>query len=108
MARGQRVLLPAALVAVLAVVYWAWSWRAGVPSHHDFDRVREGMSLQEVEELLGPGNEARGPGWRWSPTGGEPIVGGNRFFRWCPRDGFITIGMKDGRVVNKDYFVYSL
>ncbi len=108
MARGRRFLLPAALVAVLVAAYWAWSWRPGVPSHHNFDRVREGMSLQEVEELLGPGDEVRGPGWRWSPTGGEPIVRGDRFFLWCPSDGFITVGMKDGRVVDADYTVLSL
>jgi hypothetical protein len=66
--------------------------------------VKVGMTLEEAESFLGPGEEEVAP--PWEDTGA--VVTGDRFFCW-ERDGMeFHVGLKDGRVCSKWFWAPSL
>jgi len=64
----------------------------------DFDSLKPGMRLEQVEQLLGPGN---------SPTGGytvpPQVPGGARMFRWPAGVKEIYVTFVDGKVSAKEW-----
>jgi hypothetical protein len=95
----------------------AYLHRPGRFCYRNYERIRVGMTLPEVEALLGgPGREiARedlpqsrdfGPPvpHKWS----KPVLIGERFFGWLAPEQFkgggIIVGLKNGRVIDKWYW----
>lgn len=70
----------------------------------NFDKVTIGMSLEEVEKILGKGAKETG-----TNTGGAvglalpttPTVGGGDEYKWESNDHSITITFRQGKVVHK-------
>ena len=109
------VMLSLALVLVAGWVLGVWCPR-GFVCPCNYKKIRAGMTLDEVEAILGgPGNQI---GWRDLPKAPASIntgnkhnayVGGDRFFRW--RGGFngryIIVGARDGKVCDKFFWENS-
>src|SRR5438094_6334422 len=68
--------------------------RSGTVSYCNYKRINDGMTLDEVERILGPGQAIQGP----PIGGGKPVVVGESFYLW--RQGYdeIIVAFKDGKV----------
>jgi hypothetical protein len=64
----------------------------------EFDRIEKGMTLDEVQAIIGaPGKEKDGRILEGMP--GFPAGGGHRVFEWSNADGgWMQVAMQDGRV----------
>jgi hypothetical protein len=73
---------------------WVTEWR--------FYRIRKGMTLPQVQRILGPG-EARSAVLRPTRRGGmKPVVRGDQCYLWEPHDyRDIWVGFRDGKVCDK-------
>ena len=61
-------------------------------------RVRNGMTLAEVEAVLGPGQQREGP----PQTRDGPVIQGDEFYYWYGENGKeIYIGFRGGKVCDK-------
>ena len=111
-------LAASALVACCVVFDWpcrAWYWGARL-SYCDFKRVEIGMTLQEVEAILGPGREISAKELPGEPDFDEPdldkrvkpVVQGDRFFEWLGGGAEVFVAFRDGRVCDKWYWEASL
>jgi hypothetical protein len=107
--RTQLVLVcsPAVLALaaiIVAVVIFITSPRRPMASQADCDRIEVGMSLAEVEHILGgpPGNYGTGP------SVPPPLPYGNRYMSWdeWQGDGGMVLVQfdDDGRVFDKAHF----
>src|SRR4051812_45261383 len=94
MNRHQAVILAATAALIGAGVWW---WTARVPSVPDppaavgpsrtnFDRVREGMTLAEVEALLGPAGPNRSEDFQFE------------HYIWKGPEGWVRAWVVDGTV----------
>lgn len=77
-------------------------------SRNNYLRIHTGMTLAEVEALLGgPGEELRRASLFTSPDKNEPILEGDQVFLWrAPQNhngGQILVGLKDGKVCDKRF-----
>lgn len=75
-------------------------------SKENYTRIKNGMTLREVETLLGPGTETER---QYVPTTSptrEPVVYGDRFYSWkdVQTGKEIFVGVKDGVVCDKWYW----
>ena len=82
----------------------------GYPSQRNFDRIEKGMDLEQVERLLGPGEQIRpteAPGvppyakFPDSPDGCYGVVWGDHFFRWRDGEDAVLVGFSNGTVASK-------
>jgi len=100
-----------ALVGLAAVGIYEWGF-SGRPTDFSFSRITEGMTLERVEAILGPGDEIsreRVPEWGQKSKHADgslsnKVVEGDRFFRWENSDGIgygYYISFKDNKVVEK-------
>jgi hypothetical protein len=107
------------LVITLAIsALGAWWCRSGTFSRWNFSRIRPGMSLEQVEALLGGSGqeivESHVPGivdWNErvdSPKRVKAIIAGERFFRWEEDGCYIIVSLKAGVVFEKHYWEPSL
>jgi hypothetical protein len=113
------------VTAALAVLLSAWKtldlwvdYVEGPISSRGFSRIKIGMSLDEVEAILGPGEQislehvTQIPGSPYAKRKGnlDLVVEGDEFFRWhnskCGME--IQLGLRDGRVCDKWYWEPSL
>lgn len=117
MRKGCIAALAIFAVAVLAAV--VWFNREGTFSHANYERIRPGMSLADVERLVGaPGAETfegQLPGVvDWSvpvdhPKRVKAVVAGEQYFRWDDGNGAeIIISLRGGVVAEKWYWEPSL
>jgi hypothetical protein len=112
-----RLAILLAGVAILLLILWPKpdAFRAR------YDRLQLGMTVPEVEAILGPGEEVpedRMPGVpphvRPMRDGRfAPLVEGERFFRWQEQhEGFpprtIWVGVRGGKVCDKMFHQFSL
>ena len=72
----------------------------------NFDKVKEGMTLEEVEKILGKGNKESGDGSGVAAQVGvaitsTPTSGGGDIYTWESNAHTITVGIKQGKVVSK-------
>ncbi|WP_165243901.1 hypothetical protein [Paludisphaera soli] len=90
---------------VIVAVLLAAECRRGIISGCNHDKIDIGMTLAEVEDILGTGWEETREGWLPRPPGG-PVVIGDRFFRWEDRSTarVVWIAMKEGLVCATDYW----
>jgi hypothetical protein len=79
---SRRVFVLGVALALLALTFALTDWWLGrqpCVTEANFKRIREGMTMQEVEAILGaPGDRMAGPGvlyWRWQGESGTAVVG---------------------------------
>lgn len=118
MRKGDIAIL-AALVLV-AIAWIAWDNGRGTFSHANYGRIHPGMSLAEVERLLGGRGDKMPEGELpkvvdWSvpleaPERTKQVVSGEQFFRWRGEvnGAQIIISLRDGIVAEKWYWEQSL
>jgi hypothetical protein len=107
MRKGCLVALTLFVLAVVAVL--VWDDRTGRITHANYERIRPGMALAEVERLLGgPGTEM--PESEVPRYGSKPAVTGDRFFRWEGNYNgrIIIVSLRNDVVAEKDYSELSL
>lgn len=103
------------LIAALAASLWS-IYRPGIFSSVNYERIRPGMTLAEVEQLLGepgmPLSEQELPQVGYGPGPGKAPVNGDRYFQWKEApEGFgryILISLRNGVVADKYYWQPSL
>ncbi len=104
---------PVALV--LSVLLWRYY--AEQKLYYGYQTIHAGMSLLEVEQVLGRGVEidqqelpTRVDFTEPDPSKRRrPVVTGRRFYRWEDGNGRrVIIGINNGRVVDKSYWEPSL
>jgi hypothetical protein len=134
------VLLMVALPVGLVGACYFWLGRPEFwlgPFYRNYQRIEVGMTLEQVETILGPGQkihpgdvptyrrEVPPPGVKYEPPGPTvtayryptkevPVVEGDRFYRWLEHPdrpnstSFIVVAFRDGKVSGKFYWSYSL
>ena len=72
----------------------------------NFEKVKDGMTLDEVEKILGKGTKETGDGSNVAGQFGvaissAPTVGGGESYVWESSAHSITVTFRQGKVVNK-------
>jgi hypothetical protein len=72
----------------------------------NFDKVKEGMSLEEVEKILGKGSKETGDGSNVAGQFGVaipsvPTSGGGDVYTWESTSNTIRLTFRDGKLVHK-------
>ena len=96
----------------------AWLDRIGMSSYANYERIQPGMTLSEVEKLLGgPGTEKlqnqlpQVVDWTvplGSPNRLKTVVSGDQYFRWKNDDEEAIVSLRRGVVSEKWYYKPSL
>ena len=75
----------------------------------NYDKIANGMTLAEVEKILGKGTKEEGDGSGTAaqfgiavPTAGT--AGRGEIYKWESNTNTITVGFRDGKVVTKSGF----
>lgn len=97
--------LPARLVIVLLMCLLIPACKSKV-TKDNFDKVKEGMSLEDVEKLLGKGNKETGDGSNVAGQFGVampsvPVMGGGDVYTWESGDKTIRITFRQNKVIHK-------
>jgi hypothetical protein len=105
------ILLTLALAAVAGAAWWC---RPGVFSYSNYQGIQPGMTLEQVESLLGgPGREIPESEVTYvvdnnAPVGStkrlKHVVAGERYFEWGEDLFELIISLKGGRVAEKWYW----
>jgi hypothetical protein len=95
----------ARLAVVLALCLLIPACKSKV-SKANFEKVKEGMTLEEVEKLLGKGTKEEGDGSGVAAQFGvalpsAPTSGGGEIWKWESGNNSITIIIRQGKVVGK-------
>jgi len=111
-AHRKRALAGALLLLVLGVTVWmvfsVLLCPSGMTEFNVRFRVRTGMTLGEVEAILGPGEPIKSSQVPLDYYNG-PVVRGDTFYAWHPKDGTeAVIGFKDRKVYEKWFWAPSL
>jgi hypothetical protein len=115
--RRQRSLLVLFILFVLALVVpftlIALFDQPGRFSRNNYLRIHNGMTLAEVQALLGsPGEELPRKTLFTSPDPREPPLTGDQVFRWRPPGNYsgscVLVGLTDGKVCDKRIYPNGL
>jgi hypothetical protein len=114
--RSWLIASAAAWLTVAAGLLYSWADRPGSFSHSNYQRIENGMSREQVAELLGsPGEETKTiPGFPayvhlpGAPPGWTGVVWGDTFVHWQSGSRDIYVGFFEGRVSSKHYWEPSL
>ena len=90
--KGTAALLPVAFLMVLVI---AGCSKSGV-SKDNYDKIENGMTLAEVEKILGPDKKGASGA---ATLGG--LTGKGATYVWEAGDKKITVAFKDDKVVSK-------
>ncbi len=109
-------LIVGVLLAIVGTIYLVsvfWCYH-GQFSHCNFQKIAAGMTLREVEAILGsPGIEVREselPGivdWDApvdSPKRIKPVIAGEKYYRWEDGARYILVSLNNGAVREKNYW----
>jgi hypothetical protein len=111
----KRVLAVTSLVCIVLIALAVYRWFShGRPTEWAFARIKPGQTLQEVEAILGPGQEIqRGEVPQVADYAARMVAGklttylveGDRFFIWSVEwsldGGNFYVSFKDDKVVEK-------
>lgn len=72
----------------------------------NYEKVKDGMTLDEVEKLLGKGEKETGDGSNVAGQFGvampsAPVVGGGDVYNWESGDKKVAVTFRQGKVVHK-------
>src|SRR5581483_8816321 len=91
-----------AALAALALAGWLWLFWPWAHTLFEFHcRLRAGMTLAEVEAVLGEGERELAPPGVGDGGSIRPAVQGDTFYRWERGGNEIWLGLRGGRVVDK-------
>jgi hypothetical protein len=113
-ARRRAILVSALLVLVTGLGVWSYCCPTGTAFEFNCRyRIKEGMTLDEVEAILGPGTEVpSSPVVRCRGSDGQVtfrcVVEGKRLFYWERDGGAFHIGLEGGRVCSKSFWAPTL
>jgi hypothetical protein len=101
----QRSSKLARLAIVLALCLLAACVKSKV-TKANFDKINNGMTLEEVEKILGKGEKETGDGSNVAGQFGvavtsAPTVGGGETYKWESSKATITVTFRQGKVVGK-------
>ncbi len=98
------------LAAVLAVCLLLPACKTKV-TKANFEKIKEGMTLAEVEKILGKGTKETGDGSNIAAQAGVDVVGlapasagSGEVFKWEGGNNEIILTFRDGKVVHKRGF----
>jgi hypothetical protein len=103
--RAVRILifgsLAAACMPFLLFLAWAYGprWESGF--ERKYQRIQDGMTLDEVRQVIGFDGEVQTSVPMWQT--GDPFVRGEQVFEWEKNGEQIWVGFDQGRVVSR-YF----
>jgi hypothetical protein len=113
------IVLALTFVAWLAVALWEYEHRPGAVLAHNFDRIKPGMRLEQVNSLLGLNareimaseipiiNDSTEPDG--SSRRMRRAVSGDSYFKWETKDGAqIIVGLRGGVVSERYHYEPSL
>lgn len=94
------------LAAVLVLCLLVTACIKNKVTKDNFDKIKEGMTLEEVEKILGKGTKEEGDGTGTAAQFGvhiaqAPKVGGGETYNWERGGKTITVGINQGKVVFK-------
>jgi hypothetical protein len=94
------------VVVVLAVCLLIPACIKNKVTKANFDKINVGMSLDEVEKILGKGSKDEGDGSGVAAQFGVALppagtTGGGETWKWERGGNSITVHIRDGKVVNK-------
>lgn len=95
------------LLAVVVVAAVWWYYRPGTFSYANYKRIHPGMSLAQVEELLGgPGESIQSQRLPLMVDSNvpKPVVSGEEYFLWKGGGSFIVISLSGGVVAEGNYW----
>ena len=100
---GPRQFVRLAAVLTLCLLIPACKNRV---TRANFDQIKEGMTLAEVEKILGKGTKEEGDGTGVAAQFGvampqAPTVGGGETYKWERGNNSITVTVRDGKVTSK-------
>lgn len=109
-------LVVVALLLAAGGALTAWVYPPGCISHANYERIRAGMSREQVVELLGSPGEVSKSIPHWPPYIHEPgyppgwtgVVWGDTFVHWQEGHRDIYVGFAGGRVTSEWYKEPSL
>src|SRR5262249_12216929 len=98
----------------LLLVYWVpltdYLWLNGTEFRRDCQqRINSGMTLEEVETILGAGTRVKNvPELQEGPRGRRPAVTGDEFYLWERDHDNLWVGFKDGKVCDTFFWTPNL
>jgi hypothetical protein len=104
---GCMAILPVASVVVFGLVRERWPTGTAFEWKFLF-RIKSGMTLEEVEGILGPGIESQSPVLSYGNGDLRTAVRGEHIFLWEKDAMKIWVGFEAGRVCNKWFWAPSL
>jgi hypothetical protein len=93
-----------ALLLTMAVLAGWWVFSYETPTERNYrEFVRLGMTLEQLEAFIGPGKRTLGPPiLRYGTWDFRPTIQGDQFYSWTMNGGTISVGVKDGIVVDRE------
>ena len=106
------------LIAAMIVAAGFWVNRVGTFSYANYERIRPGMPLAEIERLLGgPGTEVDESELPHvvdrqvpadDPRRLAPVISGERYIRWEAGSSYIIVSLRGDLVAEMNYWEPSL
>jgi hypothetical protein len=96
------------LLLALGTYFLVFFCPKGRISYCNYKQIENGMTIQEVTEILGPGEEIEA--MYVSRTREGPVVWGDQFFNWDTANGrlgnytHVLVGLKGGKVCSKHWW----
>ena len=109
-----RMIYPVSILIFVSVLasFLAWAYLPRVPSEfqRNYDRIENGMTVDEVRRMLGAETEeSREDACQIGTEGGvKNAVHGERVLVWERSPQIIRVGFDKDRVVSKYFFEYDL
>jgi hypothetical protein len=101
------------LLAITGAVFLSFVNREGAFSYSNFERIRTGMTLAEVERLLGETGNEINESFVPLIVVGQPkqqkqVVSGGQYYRWENGNSYVIVSFRKGLVAEKYYWEPSL
>lgn len=91
---NPRVFLPVLVLTATALVPLVGC--GSDVSRENYEKIQTGMTLEEVEAILGPGERTAGAGGAFGDIGGSAQV-----YQWVEGEKTITVAFVNGEVISK-------